>query len=243
MSAVSEGALYKVALFLTRNPEIGADVFSDRWLSVTASVRPAGLFWHIHNAPALMEVPIENAPPAPFDAVDEFLFDDAAKAVAWFESTEFQDNWLGPRTALLGGPILSVSGIAVELWRQPGEPSANAVKILTLPVRRQGMTMDEFTEHWIVTHAGLALAGPDTRQGLLQLVSTPADRRDFPAFAPAPFDGIGIIQFASVESLNAEFASDHYREVMAPDEPRFTDPARSQAMMVREFVIHSPAGM
>lgn len=237
MSAVP----YKVALFLTRNLEIGADAFSDRWLSATAPASPAGLSRHVHNAPALMEVPIENAPPAPFDAVDEFLFDDAAKAVAWFESTEFRDGWLGPRTKLLGGPILTVSGIAVEVWRQPGAPSsADAIKILTLPVRRQGMTMDEFAEHWIVTHAGLALAGPGTRERLLQLVSTPADRRDFPTFAPAPFDGIGIIQFDSLESLKAEFAGDHYREVMAPDEPRFTDPARSQAMMVRECAIHSP---
>jgi hypothetical protein len=58
-----------------------------------------------------------------------------------------------------------------------------------------------------------------------------------PGLSLAPFDGIGTILFASQESMAAEFAGSHYREVMAPDEPRFTDPARSRAMMVREATV------
>lgn len=242
MSALAEGAPYKVALFLARDPAIEASDFSGRWLSaVPPRSWPKGLLQHVHNAAALAAVPIENAPPAPFDAVDEFVFDSSDAAATWLGSDVFASDWLGPRTALLAGPVKAVSGPAVQVWAQAHGRSAEAVKILTLPVRRQGMAMAAFAEHWIVTHAGLALAGPGTRDRLLRLVSTPADGRIFSAFEAAPFDGIGIIEFDSPASLDAEFAGDHYRKVMAPDEPRFTDPASSRAMMVRETIVYSAA--
>lgn len=98
------------------------------------------------------------------------------------------------------------------------------MKILTLPVRRQGMTQQDFARYWLVTHAGLALEGPGTRERLWRLASTPAHRRPLPGLECSRFDGIGVIQFVSISAFREEFASAHYRDALAPDEPQFTDP-------------------
>jgi uncharacterized protein (TIGR02118 family) len=228
---------YKVALFLTRAGTIAASDFASAWLAAGPPVPGEGLLSHVHNAPAATEVRIENAPPAPFDGIDEYLFASAENAAAYFASGSFRNSWLEPRKPLLGAPIAALAGDATAVWNQDRAAADDAVKILTLPVRREGMDKAAFVHHWLVVHAGLALDGPGTRERLLRLISTPADVRNVADFARAPFDGIGVIQFDSAASLSAEFASPYYRTVMAPDEPRFTDPEASRAMMVREIPV------
>lgn len=226
---------YKVALFLTRRGIISAADFTARWLRRRPPIAP-GLLRYVHNAPAQADVPIENAPPAPFDGIDELLFASAEHARAWLAS-EAGRGWIDMRGDLLAEAPQALSGQAWTLWIRPGKPPKHPVKILTLPVRPVGMTMDAFSRHWMEVHAGLALSSPGVVERLAALVSCPADGEPLPGLSPAPFDGIGTILFVSPESMAAEFAGDHYREVMAPDEPRFTDPARSRAMMVREVTI------
>jgi hypothetical protein len=226
---------YKIALFLTRRGTSSAADFTARWLRARPPTTP-GLLRYIHNTPAQAAVPIENAPPAPFDGIDELLFASAENARAWLESAAGR-GWIETRGDLLATAPLALSGQAWTLWKRPGKPPAHPVKILTLPVRPAGMTMDAFSRHWMEVHAGLALSSPGVVDRLAALVSCPADREPLPGLSLAPFDGIGTILFASQESMAAEFAGSHYREVMAPDEPRFTDPARSRAMMVREATV------
>lgn len=228
---------YKVALFLTRDPAVPAPVFTTSWLDAGPAALAEGLLAHVHNAPAMAETPIENAPPAPFDGVDEYLFTSAAHAGAFFGSPAFREDWLARRSSLLGGMITAVSGMASMVWNREGVRPTDSVKILTLPVRRTGMTMAEFADHWLNRHFPLAISGPGTPERLRQALTCPADGLVPPAFQPAPFDGIGNIVFDSMEALKEEFSSDHYRQNLAPDEPRFTDPARSRAMMVRELTV------
>lgn len=223
---------HKIALFLTRSAGCAPADFTRRWLEAGEPAAP-GLLGHVHNAPLDAEVPIENAPPAPFDGIAEFLFASAAEARAWAAGGALRD-WLDARSGLLADRPLALSGQAWSVWQAPGEAGPDTIKVLTLPVRRPGMSMEHFAQHWIEVHARLALSGPGAAQRLSALHSCPADGEPLPGLAAAPFDGIGTIRFASRASLDAEFASSHYREVMAPDEPRFTDPARSRAMMVRE---------
>lgn len=229
---------YKVALLLTA-ASAKDDSFRDRWLDCPLPDFPAGLRGWFHNTAGQGEVPIENAPPAPFDGIDELLFDQREDALAWFSAPEFERDWLAPRRHLLGGAIPAISGLAREVWQGARAPAADTVKIFTLPVRKPGMDMEAFTHHWLEVHAGLALDGPGTRERLARLISTPADRLGVPRFETAPFDGCGVIQFVDKAGFGAEFASAHYHEVMAPDEPRFTDPASSRVMMVRETCVHA----
>jgi EthD domain len=235
LNLIQRDAAYKVALLLSRDPAVDASDFAGLWLSATAPAKPQGLRERTFNSVITADLAIENASSALFDAVDEFIFSDAQHAAKWIGSADFRDGWLGTRLPLLAGPVHSVSGHVVEVWNSGRPASASSVKILTLPVRRPGLDMSAFTKHWLVVHAGLALEGPNIREHLQRLVSTPADQQRFPPLELAPFDGIGVIEFDSAESLAAEFASDHYRRVMAPDEPRFTDPAASRAIMVREL--------
>lgn len=238
MSQSGSGSGYKVALLLTRAPAISASAFRERWLNARTPEWSSGISCYLHNSPITAKVPIENAPPAPYDAVDEWVFGSREAAHDWFTSSAFIDGWLAPRKLLIGESAKAIAGHEAQVWQSDSKASIDPIKILTLPVRREGMAIDVFVQHWLVTHAGLALAGPGTRDRLLRLTSTPSDGTLTPWGEPAPFDGIGIIQFDSKASLDAEFASDHYREVMASDEPRFTDPVRSRAMMVAETLVY-----
>jgi hypothetical protein len=237
MSEPSAGTPYKVVLLLKAAPSITAVAFSKAWLAAPLPAWPRGLAGYFHNIADVADVPIENAPPAAFDAADEFLFDDFDDAAAFFGSDAFARDWLDPRRHLLGQPILAISGGARTVWDGGHVPAADTVKVVTLPMRRPGMAIAAFVHHWLDTHAGLALSGPGTQDRLVRLVSTPADRRLFAHVQLAPFDGVGIVQFVSLDAFKAEFSSDHYRTVLAPDEPRFTDPLHSRAMTVRETAV------
>jgi len=182
-------------------------------------------------------MPVRNVQAGVFDFVDELLFASAQDCQTWVQSGGLEWEWLAPRGGLLDGPALMIAGSFTVMWDRGGPLPTGAIKILTLPVRRQGMERDAFAAHWTQRHPGLALEGEGTKERLRRLEATlagPLPAGLPPGIVPAPFDGIGVIRFDSKEDLDREFASAHYREVMAPDEPRFTDPSRSNALMVRE---------
>lgn len=237
MSGPAARESYKVALLIKATNSIRAEALQEQWLAASLPIWPAGLQGYFHNIADQEDVPIENAPPAAFDAVDEFLFDDITDAASFFGSSEFLNGWLAPRRHLLDGPMLTISGAVMSVWDGGNEPADDTVKIITLPVRKAGMPPKAFTHHWLVTHAGLALSRPGTRNRLVRLVSTVNDGQEFGPLKTAPFDGAGIVQFVSREAFRAEFASDHYYKVLAPDEQRFTDPLHSRAIMVSENAV------
>lgn len=224
--------MYKVVLLLTRRDDIPAAGFTAPWLQAQRAA-PAlpGLQGHVHNRALGRDMPIENAPPASYDGADEYWFADAAAAAETLASPAWREHWTRACEPLLGSAAQVLSGTPSVVWQREAV-ATDAVKIITLPVRRAGMTMEAFAHHWIHVHSGLALQGEHTRARLLRLEPCPTDGQHFAGLAAAPFDGAGTIEFASRADLQAEFAGAHYREVMAPDEPRFTDPARSSALMV-----------
>lgn len=225
---------YKVALLLSRAGGMTPTAFSGAWQAAAPMAAP-GLVSRCFNEPTAIAARIENAPPAAFDGVEELEFETAAQANAHLGSDQFLRQWLGPRRALLGAEVLIISGETTRVFDNPdARRNESGVKVLTLPVRRPGMTVAAFKHHWLVVHSGLARSGPNAAKHLVTAESTPADHLAFTGLITAPFDGIGVIRFTSPGALAAEFASDHYRNVMAPDEPRFTDPATSRAMPVRE---------
>lgn len=226
-------------MLLNRNADLDGAKFTEAWLKAPseAGPRPAGLIRHVHNQVAAPDLPIENAPPAPFDAVDELWFDDQASADAFFSSQYYQEAWLGPRGQLLAIPPQAIAGTPKLVWERPGARPSKPIKLIVLPVRKTGMNFDAFVEYWTVTHASLALNGPLTRERLRRLEACPQNARLPQGLARAPFDGVGAIQFDTLEDLNLEFSSDYYGDHLAPDEPRFTDPARSRGLMAEEILV------
>jgi hypothetical protein len=235
--------MIKIVMLLTRKAGLDDAGFTEAWLAASPDLveRPAGLIRHVHNRVAAPDLPIENAPPAPFDAADELWFDDQASADAFFSSRYWREAWLGARRQLLEKAPQGIAGTARLVWERPGARPAKPIKLIVLPVRRSGMTVEAFIEYWTVTHASLALNGPRTRERLRRLEACPQDARLPEGLASAPFDGVGAIQFDTLEDLNLEFSSDYYRDHLAPDEPRFTDPARSRGLMVEEFRVFERA--
>ena len=173
---------------------------------------------------------------------DEFWFADAPTAQTYFASEPFLDFWSARCANFFSDPPLALSGIPHLLWERAVPRTSDPVKIITLPTRKAGMTPQAFAHHWIHIHSVLALDGPGTRERLQRLEPCPSDNEVATGFPAAPFDGAGTIEFAERKDLQVEFASDYYRDVMAPDEPRFTDASRSCALMVEPFLVSERTG-
>jgi hypothetical protein len=219
--------MFKVVLLLKPRAEISPADFARRWLEGLPS--DEGLEDHLHNRALTEDMPIENAPPAAFDAADEFWFVDAAAAARFFAAAAFRSHW----EPLLAEAPIAVAGPTRELWRQDGPRPQQPIKIITLPTRADGLTQEAFADHWINVHfLKLALPAPGVKDRLYRYEVCLRGAEPLPGVVAAPFDGSGIIEFVSAEALRAEFSNQNYREVMAPDEPRFTNPARSSALMV-----------
>lgn len=223
---------YKIALLLQRDAGLDRATFLRQWQEDNPFPPLPYLRSRRFSAGAGQDVPIKNVAPLAYEGVEELVFDSRAHAEVGLADPAMR-HWLDAGRLMLSVAPDVISGTVFPIWTRDSDRS-RAVTIFTLPIRRVGMTMNSFTSHWIDRHAGLALAGPGTRGRLLCLESTPADRLEWLGLATANFDGIGVIMFDSAESLAAEFASEHYRTVMAPDEPQFTDPVQSRALMMRE---------
>ena len=225
---------YRVVLLLRRDLRLSPEDFALAWTGSEALPALPHLQGRTFSVPASAAVPIQNVSAPAYDGVEELRFASREHAATALADPAMR-RWVSQRSGLLRAAAEVVSGTTVLVWQRKADQS-RAVKIFTLPIRRAGMTFAAFRSHWIDRHAGLALDGPGTRERLLQLASTPADRVSWDMCVTAPFDGIGVIQFDSPESMAAEFASEHYRNVMAPDEPLFTDAAKSAALIVEQVV-------
>lgn len=228
--------MYKVIQPLTRRPELPVAQFTRAWIARTDEGRPAGMLRHVHNRPVAGDSPIENAATSPFDGVDELWFESAAAAAVYFASAFYREHWLEPRRQLLADPDpVGVSGTP-HMLVENGEAAGaqTGVKLIILPRRRPDLSLQQFSDHWINKHVPLALKGPGTRDRLARMEVCPAAGVSLPGLNTAVFDGASAIRFKSAQALQEEFQSDYYRDVLAPDEPRFTDASASCSLMVEE---------
>ncbi|MGH9245426.1 MAG: EthD domain-containing protein [Acidimicrobiales bacterium] len=105
--------------------------------------------------------------------------------------------------------------------------------------RRRGMSTAEFQEHWRTTHADAALLIP----GLERYVQNHAVVTDGRYVLPYPgFDACAETEFASVEVMDAGFASSEYRETVQVDEHALIDRAAFFcALTEREVLLDGPS--
>lgn len=229
--------MFKVVLLLRRRAELSQSVFADAWTELwrNAPVKPE-LLRHVHNRPLAEDMPIENVSAATFDAMDELWFRHAADAGRFF-ADHADEGTASPLGRLAQPPFAAVGGEPIQPWRREVLADDRPVKVVTLPVRRPGIAWEDFYEHWTQRHWPLAINGPGAGEALLNVDMCGA-RNDPPAgLGAAPFDGVGTIVFRSLEAMQEQFSTAYYRDVLAPDELRFTDPARSRGLLVRETPI------
>lgn len=231
--------MFKVIFLLAQRVDMSPGDLTALWLKYPwkSVIGHEMVVKHVHNRTIPDVMPIENAPAGMFDAIDEFWFADAATAATYFGSQHFRDFWGANCAKLLSCPPLVISGTPHLLWQRAASQASVQVKIITLPARKDGMSPEEFAHYWIHIHSALALDGQGTKDRLIRLEPCPSECRIATGFPAAPFDGAGTIEFADTQALQMEFASDHYHQALAPDEPRFTDPALSRAVMVEPFLV------
>ncbi|NHN39882.1 EthD domain-containing protein [Pseudomaricurvus alcaniphilus] len=231
--------MYKVILLLSLSAEFSLDQFSAKWVALPwASIKENSVVVsHVHNRGIPGAIPIQNAPAAEFDAIEEFWFASEADAITYFSSYAFREFWNFYCSDMLASEPMTLSGKPSLLWVREVDFSPDPLKIITLPVRNSVMTQEEFAHHWVYVHSPIGLAGPGTKERLQRLEPMPADDERVTEFIVAPFDGAGSIEFSDKKHLQIEFSSDYYKENLAPDELRFTDPSKSFALMVIPFLI------
>ena len=230
---------YKLTLLLTAREGLSPDNLADAWLELEERqpLQAAGLVRHTFDRLLPVPSPITGAPPAPFHAAVETWWQRKNDAASWVVSRKFEEEWLPDRLALLAGPPAAVGGAPEVAWERDLPEDATPVRVFALPVALRRLRFAEFVDHWTTEHTRLALEAPQAKDRLVSLEYTPAPIPPPGQFARTRYDGIAAVTFESADALAAEFTSDYYEQVLAPDERRFTDTAFSAALVTEPVAL------
>ena len=99
------------------------------------------------------------------------------------------------------------------------------------------MTHEQYVAHWRDVHAPLFASQPDVKRYVRRYVQcwVTGDRPGGPNLGDT--DGIVGLWFDDIEGFKAFANSPSYRNVIQPDEERFTDPARNGYFFSEEHTI------
>ena len=111
------------------------------------------------------------------------------------------------------------------------------LKLYILVRRRADMTHEQCLKHWQGVHAPLFASQPDTKRYVRRYIQSRITGDSPKAFPLGEVDGIVQLWFDDLDGLNAFFNSPSYRDVIKPDEERFTDAKRSEFFLSTEHSI------
>jgi uncharacterized protein (TIGR02118 family) len=100
--------------------------------------------------------------------------------------------------------------------------------------RAAGLTYEEFQAHWRSEHAGVAGEIPGLR-GYVQNHAVLVDGR--PVFPYPGVDACSELLFDDLESMDAGFASEHYRQTVVADEHALIDKTRFAMILTGRRVL------
>lgn len=104
------------------------------------------------------------------------------------------------------------------------------VKLFAFLRRADGLSFEEFVEHWRDHHGPLIRDTPGLAQHIVRYEQHPRHRPDALSGSKG-IDGVAVQWFESIEGFVGFISAPEYRELIAPDERRFLD------MDAVEFVI------
>ena len=110
--------------------------------------------------------------------------------------------------------------------------SGTAVKSVDLLVRKAGLGVEEFQQHWLVLHGPIAAAIP----GLQRYVQSHTRRSAYEGGRVPVYDGAAITWYDSPDAFRVAAASAEYARVAA-DAPSFLSQDRIRSILTREHVI------
>jgi uncharacterized protein (TIGR02118 family) len=110
-------------------------------------------------------------------------------------------------------------------------------KLDILIIRRSDLTHQQFVDYWRDRHGPFFASQPIVKKTVRRYVQTRI-LADTPAgLSAAPFDGIAQIWFDDVGGFLEYLNSSNYKDVIRPDEEKFTDPHRVQFLFSEETPI------
>lgn len=107
------------------------------------------------------------------------------------------------------------------------------VKLFAVLRRRQGMSTEEFVEHWRDHHGPLIASEPTLARHLVRYEQHVRHRPDALSGTP-DVDGVAVQWFASIDDFAAFLGEPAYAELVAPDEVRFLDMDRVEFVITEE---------
>jgi len=110
------------------------------------------------------------------------------------------------------------------------------VKLVCFLKRKEGLTLEQFHQHWFGTHGPLIRSTPELARHVVRYEQH--RRVPEPAWAgTAGYDGITIQWFETVDEFTAFCAEPAYAELIEPDEATFLDRDAFVWMITEEPVV------
>jgi uncharacterized protein (TIGR02118 family) len=96
------------------------------------------------------------------------------------------------------------------------------VKLMCFVKRKEGLTLEQFYEHWEGVHGPLIRSTPELARHIVRYEQH--RRVSEPSWCGTPgYDGVTIQWLESVDAFTAFCSEPKYHEVLEPDEERFLD--------------------
>ncbi|KAI0743810.1 hypothetical protein C8Q80DRAFT_1355588 [Daedaleopsis nitida] len=107
-------------------------------------------------------------------------------------------------------------------------PPPDRVRVAGLVVPKPGMSLEEFHDYWLNTHAKLFSSIAIAKRNLTKYEQFHLDAKSaaalgavIPGCTTPPYAGIGILEAESLDKIFEIFQDEEYLRVVAPDEERF----------------------
>ena len=115
------------------------------------------------------------------------------------------------------------------------------VKMFALLRRRQGMSVEEFRDHWRDVHGPLIRNTPELARHIVRYEQHPRHRPDALSGTDG-VDGVAVQWFDSIDDFLGFISEPGYQELIAPDERRFLDTDSIEFLITEEpnVVIDGP---
>ncbi len=111
------------------------------------------------------------------------------------------------------------------------------LKLDILVRRRPDLSHEQFLAHWRDVHGPLFSSQPEVKRRIRRYLQSRIVDDKPEGFPISDFDGIAQLWFDDVAGFQAFFASQNYKDVIKPDEERFTDPKRCEFVLSTEHIL------
>lgn len=236
--------MIKISELLVRKAGMSRGEFQDYWrrvhgplvMSIPEIRRHVVKYVQSHTQPDWFPFLAGDGPR--YDGVAEVWCESVDDARKMFEEPKFRELVTPDEKE-----FLDLSGTVIllmmqhEIHQRPGQPIHGGIKLFELPSRRRDMTRSECQRYWRDVHAPLVLGVPEMVKPLRRYVQSHCLQDGTAGLPPMRYDGIAELWFDSIEDLSACFGP-RYLEIVNLDELRFVEPARSSALVAREYLIY-----